>query len=67
MKPATDADMQKARKAINACRDIGKLGDYLATVNERYESGHYTEDQANDLRNLLDVATDLLNEREVPA
>ena len=67
VKPATDADMQKAKRAINACRDIGKLGDYLATVNERYESGHYTEDQANDLRNLLDVATDLLNEREVPA
>jgi hypothetical protein len=65
VKPATDADMQKAKRAINACRDIGKLGDYLATVNERYESGHYTEDQANDLRNLLDVATDLLNEREV--
>jgi hypothetical protein len=67
VKPATDADMQKAKRAINACRDIGKLGDYLATVNERYESGHYTEDQANELRNLLDVATDLLNEREVPA
>ena len=65
VKPATDADMQKAKRAINACRDIGKLGDYLATVNERYESGHYTEDQANELRNLLDVATDLLNEREV--
>ena len=65
VKPATDADMQKAKRAINACRDIGKLGDYLAKVNEHYESGHYTEDQANDLRNLLDVATDLLNEREV--
>jgi hypothetical protein len=67
VKPATDADIQKAKRAINACRDIGKLGDYLAKVNEHYESGHYTEDQANDLRNLLDVATDLLNEREVPA
>ena len=65
VKAATDADMQKAKRAINATRDLGKLGDYLATVNERYESGHYTEDQANELRNLIDVAIEVVQGSEV--
>lgn len=67
VKAATSDDMQKAKLAINKARDLGKLGDYLATVNERYESGHYSEDQANELRNLIDVAMDVLQEREVTA
>jgi hypothetical protein len=62
VKAATDADMQKAKRAINATRDLGKLGDFLATVNERYEDGYYTETQANELRNLIDVAIGVLNE-----
>jgi len=61
---ATDADVQKAKKAINSTRDLGKLGDFLATVNERYEAGYYTESQAEELRNLIDVAIDVLNERD---
>jgi hypothetical protein len=63
-KAATDADMAKAKRAINSTRDLGKLGDFLATVNERYEAGYYTESQAEELRNLIDVAIDVLNERE---
>jgi hypothetical protein len=56
--------VQKAKKAINSTRDLGKLGDFLATVNERYEAGYYTESQAEELRNLIDVAIDVLNERD---
>lgn len=67
VKPATEADMQKAKRAINATRDLGKLGDYLATVHERYESGHYSEPQYTELRNLIDVAIEVLNSQEVPA
>ena len=66
-KAATDADMQKAKRAINATRDLGKLGDFLATVNERYDAGYYTEDQANELRNLIDVAIEVVQGSEVPA
>ena len=64
-KAATEADMQKAKRAIAACRDLGKLGDYLATVNERYDAGHYTEDQANELRTLIDVAIEVVQGSEV--
>jgi hypothetical protein len=67
VKAATDADMAKAKRAINGTKDLGKLGDFLATVNERYESGYYTDDQANELRNLIDVAMAVLNESEVAA
>lgn len=67
VKAATDADMTKARTAIQRANDLGKLGDFLATVNERYESGFYTADQANDLRNLIDTKIEWLNGEEVPA
>jgi hypothetical protein len=67
VKAATDADMVKAKKAINATRDVVKLGDFLATVNERYDAGFYSTEQCEELRNLIDVAIDVLNEREVPA
>lgn len=67
-KAATDADMTKARTAIQRANDLGKLGDFLATVNERYESGFYTADQAEDLRNLIDTKIEWLNSsEEVPA
>lgn len=66
-KEATEADMQKAKKAINATRDLGKLADFLATVNERYESGYYSAPQADELRNLIDVAMEMLNGQEVTA
>ena len=65
VKAASDADMQKAKRAINATRDLGKLGDFLATVNERYEAGFYSEDQANELRNLIDVAIEVVQGSEV--
>jgi hypothetical protein len=64
VKPATEADMQKARKAINATHDLGKLADFLGTVNERLEAGVYTLEQANELRNLIDVAIAVLNEKQ---
>ena len=67
VKAATDADMVKAKKAINATKDVVKLGDFLATVNERYDAGFYSTEQCEELRNLIDVAIDVLNEREVPA
>ena len=67
VKAATEADMTKAKRAINATRDLGKLGDFLATVNERYEAGFYSEDQANELRNLIDVAIEVVQGSEVPA
>jgi hypothetical protein len=68
VKAATDADMTKARAAIQRANDLGKLGDFLATVNERYESGFYTAQQADDLRNLIDTKIDWLNSsEEVPA
>jgi hypothetical protein len=67
VKAATDADMAKAKRAINGTKDLGKLGDFLTTVNERYESGYYTDDQANELRNLIDVSMAVLNETEVTA
>ena len=66
-KEATEADMQKAKKAINGTRDLGKLADFLATVNERYESGYYSAPQADELRNLIDVAMEMLNGQEVTA
>jgi hypothetical protein len=64
VKAATDADMVKAKKAISATRDVVKLGDFLATVNERYDAGFYSTEQCEELRNLIDVAIDVLNERE---
>jgi hypothetical protein len=64
VKPATEADMQKARRAINATHDLGKLADFLGTVNERLEAGVYTLEQANELRNLIDVAIAVLNEKQ---
>jgi len=67
VKAATDADMAKAKRAINSTRDLGKLGDFLATINERYESGYYSESQTEELRNLIDVAMSVLNESEVAA
>ena len=68
VKAATDSDMTKARTAIQRANDLGKLGDFLATVNERYESGFYTAQQADDLRNLIDTKIDWLNSsEEVPA
>ena len=42
-------------------------GDFLATVNERYDAGYYSEDQANELRNLIDVAIEVVQGSEVPA
>lgn len=66
-KEASSEDMQKAKLAINKARDLGKLSDFLATVNERYESGFYSAPQADELRNLIDVAMDVLQEREVTA
>jgi hypothetical protein len=67
VKVATDADMAKAKRAINSTRDLGKLGDFLATVNERYEAGYYSESQTEELRNLIDVAMSVINESEVAA
>ena len=67
VKAATDADMTKARTAIQRANDLGKLGDYLATVKERYEAGHYTEEQSDELRNLIDQKIEWLNSEEVPA
>jgi hypothetical protein len=64
VKAASEADMQKARKAINATHDLGKLADFLTTVNERHESGFYTLEQADALRNLIDVAIGVLNAKE---
>ena len=64
---AVAADMAKAKKAINSTRDLGKLGDFLATVNERYDAGYYTDEQANELRNLIDVAIEVVQGSEVPA
>ena len=64
VKPASEADMQKARRAINATHDLGKLADFLTTVNERHESGFYTLEQADALRNLIDVAIGVLNAKE---
>jgi hypothetical protein len=60
VKAASEADMAKARKAINATHDLGKLGDFLATVVERHEAGFYTDAQASDLKNLIDVAVGVL-------
>jgi hypothetical protein len=64
VRAASAEDMVKALKAINTTRDIGKLGDFLSTVNERYEAGFYTVNQADELRNTIDNAVALLNERE---
>ena len=62
--PATEADMQKARLAINRANDLGRLGDFSAAVAERLEAGVYTLAQADDLRNLIDTKIELLNSRE---
>ena len=67
VKAATDADMTKAKKAINATRDLRKLADFLTTVNERYDAGYYSLAQADELRNLIDVTIEVLNSQEVPA
>jgi hypothetical protein len=64
VKPATDADIQKARLAINKTDDLARLADFSATVNERFEVGVYTLAQADDLRNLIDTKLELLNSRE---
>jgi hypothetical protein len=60
VKAASEADMAKARKAINGTHDLGKLADFLATVVERHEAGFYTDGQASDLKNLIDVAVGVL-------
>lgn len=67
VKAATEADMQKAKKAINATRDLRKLADFLTTVNERYDAGYYSLAQADELRNLIDVCIEVANSQEVPA
>lgn len=62
-KNATAADMASSKRAINAARDLGKLADFSVLVAERYEEGFYTDDQANELRNLIDVAMAVLQEQ----
>jgi hypothetical protein len=64
VKPATSEDMQKARHAINKADDLGRLADFLATVNERFEAGIYTLEQADELRNLIDTKVEWLNSKE---
>ena len=66
-KPATSADMQKARSAINGTKDLGKLADFATVVRERHESGYYTLEQQDELLNLIDVAMEVLNGQEVTA
>lgn len=67
VKAASLDDMAKAKKAINSTRDLGKLADFHATVVERHQAGFYSDDQANELRNLIDVACEVLNDKAVPA
>ena len=68
VRAATEADMAKARRAINSASDLGKLSDFLTVVNERHESGYYTLEQADHLRNLIDVAIGVMqSQAEVTA
>lgn len=63
---ATDADMSKARAAINGCTDLAKLADFLSIVQSRHDAGVYTLEQADELRNMIDARMAAVNE-EVPA
>ena len=57
---ATDADLQKSRLAVNKERDIGRLEQMQAKVEERLRAGFYTPSQADDLLGLINGKLDLL-------
>ena len=66
-KAASDADMAKARAAIEKANDLEKLGDFRSVVIERTDSGFYTTQQGEELKGMIDAACSALEREEVTA
>jgi hypothetical protein len=66
-KAASDADMAKARLAIEKANDLEKLGDFRSVVIERTDSGFYTTQQGEELKGMIDAASSALEREGVNA
>jgi hypothetical protein len=61
VQPATEADMQRSRTAVNRAKDVGTLEQQQTTVEERLKAGHYTPAQADELLLLINGRIDFLS------
>ena len=67
VRTASDADMGKARAAIEATEDADKLADFKSVVIDRTDAGFYTTQQGEELKAAIDAKFKVMAESEVPA
>ena len=67
VRTASDADMGKARAAIEATEDADKLADFKSVVIDRTDAGFYTTQQGEELKAAIDAQFKVMAESEVPA
>jgi hypothetical protein len=67
VRTASDADMGKARAAIEATEDADKLADFKSVVIDRTDAGFYTTQQGEELKAAIDAKFQVMAESEVPA
>lgn len=64
---ASEADMGKARAAIEATNEADKLADFKSIVIDRTDAGFYTTQQGEELKAAIDAKFQVMAESEVPA
>jgi hypothetical protein len=66
---ATQADIEKARNAINSAKSASQCRRFALEVHKRQDEGFYTSDEAAELLSLLDDQLELVTTQpeEVPA
>lgn len=64
---ASEADMGKARAAIEATDEPDKLADFKSIVIDRTDAGFYTTQQGEELKAAIDAKFKVMAESEVPA
>ena len=66
---ATQADLEKARNAINSAKSASQCRRFALEVHKRQDEGFYTSDEAGELLALLDDQMELVTTQpeEVPA
>lgn len=60
VEPATEADMQRSRLAVNRAANVATLEKMRDTTEQRLRSGFYTPAQADELLNLINGKLDYL-------
>lgn len=60
VEPATEADMQRSRLAVNRAATVATLEKMRDTTEQRLKSGFYTPAQADELLNLINGKLDYL-------